>query len=670
MHLSGLLPLGLLPLCTSAAAAASIATGGEPRNVEAITVRDNDVTLDARARPDAPDGYAPAVVPCPPDRPTIRSAISLSKSESDWLAKRRPLTVEPMIQLLKRANIPGFDAEAYIKRVAGGVRDLPNIGIAVSGGGYRALMNGAGFIAAADSRTPGSTDKGGIGGLLQASTYLSGLSGGGWLVSSIYANNFSTVTALRDGSAGSSVWRFDDDIFRGPDLSGILDTARYWARVARQVASKKDAGFETSITDYWGRALAYQLIDAPDGGPSYTFSSIADDDDFASARAPFPILVADGRAPGEKIISLNATVFEFNPFEMGSWDPTTFGFAPIRYLASNFSAGVVPRDGNCVRGFDSISYIFGTSSSLFNAFLLQNITSIDGVPDFLVEAATAVLEGISKKENDIAQYVPNPFLGWNRQSNPSAESESLDLVDGGMDLQNIPLHPLIQPLRAVDVVFAVDSSADTTYSWPNGTALRASYDRTHGAIANGTLFPPVPDDRTFVAHGLNNRPTFFGCDVNNFTLSDPSSAVPPLIVYLPNAPYTAWSNVTTFTPSYPLAQRDAIIRNGYNAATQGNGTLDEQWPVCVACAILSRSLVRTVTPVPDACRACFDRYCWNGTLADASADVASGAGGEEYQPVFKIASDADDDSSAASFAGSRPAWAALLVGLAAAVVML
>ncbi|KAL2137871.1 hypothetical protein VTI28DRAFT_7932 [Corynascus sepedonium] len=651
MHLHALLPLAFLPLYTSA----------EPVRIP----QPNDgLAISARARPDAPDGYAPAVVPCPRNKPTIRSASELSKSEKDWLAKRRPLTVDPMIEFLKRANIEGFDAEAYINRVASDVKDLPNIGIAVSGGGYRALMNGAGFVAAADSRTPGSTDKGGIGGLLQASTYLSGLSGGGWLVSSIFANNFSTVTTLRDGREDSSLWKFDSSIFTGPDLPGIFDSARYWTRVARQVSSKKDAGFETSITDYWGRALAWQLIDAPEGGPSYTFSSIANDDDFSNARTPFPILVADGRAPGEQIISLNATVFEFNPYEMGSWDPTTFGFAPMRYLGSNFSAGTVPRDGNCVRGFDSLSYIFGTSSSLFNAFLLQNISSVDGVPDFLIEAATDVLEGISNAQNDIAQYRPNPFLGWNERSNPTADAEALDLVDGGMDLQNIPLHPLIQPMRAVDVVFAVDSSADTTYSWPNGTALRASYDRTHGNIANGTLFPPVPDDRTFIAHGLNSRPTFFGCDANNFT-SD--AAIPPLIVYVPNAPYTAWSNVTTFTPSYELDERNAIIRNGYDAATQGNGTLDDQWPVCVACAVMSRSWARTGTDVPAACTDCFDRYCWNGTLAEASASVASGGGGDEYQPTFKIDGQSDDESAAVA---GRPAWAALVVGLVAAVAIL
>ena len=128
--------------------------------------------LSPRARPNAPDGYAPAPVPCPKDKPKLRVAGAVSDRETAWLAKRRKETVAPMTEFLTRANIPGFDADAYIKKVADGVKDLPNIAIAVSGGGYRALLNGGGFVAAADSRTSGATDKGGIGGLLQSSTYL------------------------------------------------------------------------------------------------------------------------------------------------------------------------------------------------------------------------------------------------------------------------------------------------------------------------------------------------------------------------------------------------------------------------------------------------------------------------------------------------------------------
>ncbi|KAK4659574.1 Lysophospholipase 1 [Podospora pseudocomata] len=637
----------------------------EPIPVPAVQLSqpNHDLVLSPRARPNAPSGgYAPQEVNCPRNKPTVRLADGISKQEEDWLGKRRKETVKPMIDFLKRANLEGFDAEAYINRVAPDVKDLPNVGIAVSGGGYRALMNGAGFVAAADSRTTGATGEGQIGGLLQSSTYLAGLSGGGWLVSSIYTNNFSTVETLRNGREGSSIWKFDRSIFIGPNLPGIFDTTRYWSRVARQVAAKADAGFETSITDYWGRALGYQLIDAEDGGPAYTFSSIALDDEFSAARTPFPILVANGRYPGERIISLNATVYEFNPYEMGSYDPTTYGFVPMEYLGSNFSQGVIPSSGKCVKGFDSVSYIYGTSSSLFNAFMLQNISSVEGVPTFLLNAANATLNILDSNENDIAQYEPNPFLGWNNATNPSAQKIELDLVDGGLDLQNIPLHPLIQPFRHVDVIFAVDSSADTTHNWPNGTALRASWDRSQGAIANGTLFPPVPDQNTFINLGLNNRPTFFGCDVNNFTL-EAGQKVPPLLVYIPNAPYSANSNVSTFTSSYPESQRNEIITNGYNAATQGNGTLDGEWNKCVACAVLSRSLARTGTGVPGECGRCFERYCWDGRLDTKAVEG-------EYEPSFRVGDASTKDSAAAGRAVVMGTGMGLVVGLLGVVVML
>lgn len=612
--------------------------------------------VDPRALPNSPSGgYAPAVVDCPASRPTIRSAASLSPNETSWLPLRRNATVEPMRQLLVRANIPDFDAGAYIDRVRSSPSRLPNIGLAVSGGGYRALMNGAGFLAAADSRTPNSTSAGGIGGLLQSATYLAGLSGGGWLVGSVYSNNFSSVVDLQRGSKGSSVWKFDRSIFQGPRESGIsiVNTAEYWNDVARQVATK-DRGFEVSVTDYWGRALSYQLINATDGGPAYTFSSIADAPDFRSGAQPLPILVADGRAPGERIISLNATIYEFNPFELGTWDPTAFGFAPLPYLASNFSAGAVPPNGSCVRGFDQAGFVMGTSSSLFNQFMLQNLTST-GLPRFIQDALTSVLNALDRDNNDIAQYVPNPFFGWNPSTNVNAGERQLSLVDGGEDLQNIPLHPLIQPARAVDVVFAVDSSADTTFNWPNGTALRATYDRVAQPIANGTLFPAVPDANTFINLGLNRRPAFFGCDASNFSLSG-SQRPPPLVVYLPNAPYVARSNVSTFDPDYETAQRDAIIQNGYDSATQGNATLDARWPACVACAILSRSMARSGEPAPQACAECFQRYCWNGTLDTRETS---------YEPNF-IIGNIEADSPAAKASGSF--WAGLL-GAAAAMVL-
>jgi len=378
-----------------------------------------------------------------------------------------------------------------------------------------------------------------------------------------------------------------------------------------------------SITDYWGRALSFQLVNASDGGPAYTFSSIQDDPDFSNADAPFPILVALERAPGQQVVSLNATNIEFNPYEMGSFDPTLYGFAPLRYIGSNFTNGRLPDNEQCIAGFDNGGFVMGTSSSLFNQIILQ-LDGVNGIPDFLRSALRDILQSLGQSDDDIADYTPNPFHGFNNRSNPSAQTKTLTLVDGGEDLQNIPLNPLIQPVRAVDVIFAVDSSADTVNSqapnWPNGTSLVATYERTSNrTMQNGTAFPYIPDQNTFVNLGLNNRPTFFGCNPGNLT----SEGVSPLVVYLPNAPYVFDSNTSTFNKlSYTNAERNAMITNGYNVATVGNATRPgyEDWPTCVGCAILSRSWNRTGTTVPDACTKCFDKYCWNGTLASGQAE--------------------------------------------------
>lgn len=620
--------------------------------------------LVSRALPaNAPHGYTPQVNDCPSNTPTIRSGENLSPQEIDWLHGRRNNTVEPMRDLLSRMNITGLDTDSYINNHRNNASALPNIGIAVSGGGYRAMQNGAGVVQAFDNRTPNSTAAGQLGGLLQATTYLAGLSGGSWLVGSLYSNNFTSISnILSYNGEDSDLWQFGQSIFEGPSTSSIqlFDSVGYYKELLNAVNNKGDAGFNTTITDYWGRALSYQLINATDGGPAYTFSSIARQDWFTNGDAPLPLIVSDGRAPGDFLIPQNTTVYTFTPWELGSHDPTVYGFAPLEYVGTNFSAGR-PRDTSmCVTGFDNAGFVMGTSSSLFNEALIEvngaNTTGLFSTA--LQDGIQAILKNIGQDDDDIADY-PNPFYHYNNATNRNANDVQLTLVDGGEDNQNIPLHPLIQPQRHVDVIFAVDTSADTNASfptntsapnWPDGASLVATYERAQNqTIQNGTGFPSIPDVNTFFNLGLNNRPTFFGCDASNIT------GDAPLIVYLPNAPYIYNSNTSTFDLEYNNTERDAMILNGYNLATQGNGTLDAEWPACVGCAILSRSLDRTGTQVPDICNQCFNRYCWNGTV-DSSAPGT-------YQPEAKL-TEVSLTSGAARMGGMGAMAIAAVVGLA------
>lgn len=160
---------------------------------------------------------------CPNPRPTIRAGSSLSKQEKAWLPLRDNETAPALQSLLGRFNISGFDATTYINTIVDEIKAgnksalLPRVAVAVSGGGYRALMNGAGALAAFDNRTTNSTGQGQLGGLLQATTYLSGLSGGSWLVGSLYVQNFTTVESIISSTSGflSTLWQFGDSILQG-----------------------------------------------------------------------------------------------------------------------------------------------------------------------------------------------------------------------------------------------------------------------------------------------------------------------------------------------------------------------------------------------------------------------------------------------------------------------
>jgi lysophospholipase len=130
----------------------------------------------------------------------------------------------------------------------------------------------------------------------------------------------------------------------------------------------------------------------------------------------------------------------------------------------------------------------------------------------------------------------------------------LYLADGAENLQNIPLLPLLQPGRNMDIIIADDNSLDTGSgwgiccgnNWPNGTSLNATYlyAKSPKGQNQRIAMPLIPTMDVFMKKRLNYRPTFFGCNSQESTLP---GVKPPLIVYLANAPYTAWSNGTTYS---------------------------------------------------------------------------------------------------------------------------
>lgn len=568
--------------------------------------------------------YAPKRTACPTAK-VVREALEISSQEENYVRERQAVTNENLKEFLNDVGqLLSFDADEFITNASKNI----SIGLAFSGGGYRAMLSGAGAVLAMDKRYKNLTETG-LGGLLQSATYITGLSGGSWLVGTLSVNNWISVGDILESDSG--IWDLSDLIFN-PNGINFIKTFEYYNELRKAVLAKQNSGFETSITDVWGRSLSYQFFNNSfyNGGENFTWSGVRNLESFVEREMPFPIFVANGRNPGTVIVNENSTIMEMSPFELGSWDTSLNSFVDCRYLGTKLDNGM-PNSTECITDFDNAGFFMGTSSSLFNEVFLK-LETLLGLNWLLKRLLKTILSGFSDTNVDIASYNPNPFYNSEYADSENIISmESLNLADGGEDGQNVPYYPLIQKARNVDVIFSFDNSADTDNNWPNGSAIVSTYKRQFNAQGYGTVFPYVPSVETFIDEGLNTGPVFFGCnasalsDLVKFHGSKVNNTDVPLVVYIPASKYLYDANKSTYKMSYTDSEVRSMIQNGFEVASKGNVTEDEAWGTCVACAIIRREQERSGEEQSDECKRCFDDYCWTGGVEDSAVPAAEQA---------------------------------------------
>lgn len=134
------------------------------------------------------------------------------------------------------------------------------------------------------------------------------------------------------------------------------------------------------------------------------------------------------------------------------------------------------------------------------------------------------------------------------------------------------------------------------------------------AASQGNIpFPKIPDVNTIVAQNLSFQPTFFGCNASEDT---------PLLLWLPNSPWTGYSNYSYTQDTFTNEQLNITFENAFQLATYGNGSIDSNWPACLACAAIKGSLRRLDIDMPKQCDECFKKHCWNGTTSSKKATAA------------------------------------------------
>ena len=553
--------------------------------------------------------YAPVQATCPSEQ-LVRKASGISTAESSYIDQRYRKASQALASWLKSVDDSfevghggwaGHDGKGGWGDWNGHGENghhgkngkhgkAPIIALTTSGGGYRSQLTGGGVIKGFDGR---EVNKTGVSGVYQALTYEAGLSGGGWLLSSLAGNNYPTISSLQ-----TMLWEptlqaslLVPQILLSPQASTIYNT------VEADVQAKVAAGFESSIIDPWGRLLSYGLLYGMDGGVQKTMSGIASVSNFTSHNAAYPIITAlgsDRLINGDCIPQFNATQYEFHPYEFGSWDDGVDAFVITEYLGTKFSSG--KPTGQCVTNYDQLSYVLGTSSNVFGATcspIPSNQTaaaSSIALAENLAYLAAPGQPGIP--EAAIFGLFPNPFQNLSSSPRVSAQP-TLELVDGGVGInfQGNPIWPFLHR-SSVDVIIVNENSADTTLNFPNGTEIYNTYKAA--VAANLTRMPLIPPVSTFSAQKLNTKPTFFGCN----------SPEKLTIVYIPNYNYTYNSGTPTAKIQYYVNETQGMIGNGVEMANYGG---KENWPLCLACGIMKKSN----TELPAGCGACFHEYCFN-----------------------------------------------------------
>ncbi|KAI5970293.1 SPO1 [Candida margitis] len=325
--------------------------------------------------------YAPYDVACPEYDLVRKANDTICDREQEYIRYRNIKTEAQLKSLLYKNEIPNFDIESFWKS-----KSRPTIiAIALSGGGYRSMLSGAGILAALDDREV--TNLTHVSGILQASSYISGISGGAWLVMSQFVNDWPRISDMvHGGGSSANGWNLKQSLLEGmPEVNdqvrrkdkqndtgeskvksgliklfskpkkakssnwatalferdksnatvsttalnekSVLEYLKFYKQLLVEVRDKTKAGFPVGLTDYWGRALAHKLFTTTARTPGVTMTAVTkNSNSFKSFEQPFPIIGAIAKDPSDNDTKSSDPLQKLSSLTSSSFEITPFEF--------------------------------------------------------------------------------------------------------------------------------------------------------------------------------------------------------------------------------------------------------------------------------------------------------------------------------------------------------
>lgn len=368
----------------------------------------------------------------------VRERIQPSWSEQQYKTKR-------LAQVVKAQN-------SYFKQSLS-QRNALKIGIACGGNGYRSMILTAGYMEGLSSL-----------GLIDASMYISASSGASWFVAPWLLHG-SSVSRVKD----SWIQKIQNGKFDIPDLieKTSFDDVK---RLVEDVIWPKFV-FEQPISavDIYGSLLSDVLLS--DFGESVQRKHLSQLWRYVNVgQNPFPIFTAVSMTK-ESENTYRYNWYECNPLEIRNND---YGIA-----IDTFAFGRNVKGGKTVDfgPEQTLGYMMGVFGSFFSANpkeiksawskKLNNYKADSLIDTLKVEAAKLIINSLESEKTIATKRLSPAQLNNPWKDIPDGtghdipnhlkERDTITLVDSTVDF-DIPIAPLLEPVRDLDVIVIVDSS--------------------------------------------------------------------------------------------------------------------------------------------------------------------------------------------------------------------
>ncbi|XP_028400819.1 cytosolic phospholipase A2-like [Dendronephthya gigantea] len=416
------------------------------------------------------------------DTRELRLSYDLCEEEKDFLKKRKEIILESIQKIYSEKEEPSYDLqdgnrEDFLqepnekkrkaipkirdgKEAPASVNQVPTIAIMGSGGGYRAVCGLAGVFCALQE-----------GGILDCATYVTGLSGSSWYISSLYAREGWPDHWSCEDMAKDLQKRFDTKIHSHFDL---FDIRRFLGR-------KADTGQLVRFTDVFGMVIGDALLTSQVSKLSYQTQKVK------HGELPLPITTGIRVRKDLPAAEFNEWV-EFSPFE--------YGIAKYGVFGKTGEFGGKYYKGSLVKKYEEapLHYLQGIWGSAFS-IILNTLKDRNKKSEEETKKVVLKETGQLKAEDDDSEdedydefndegWIRQMFNPWNIKSNrrgKAAETfnilrglrfkrsqdadfddapgkdKTMCIVDSGIAF-NSPYPAMLRPERKVEIILSFEFS--------------------------------------------------------------------------------------------------------------------------------------------------------------------------------------------------------------------